>query len=183
MDPFERFHRRSLRDVLVSQGTLTNEHADELIDAAHQANEPFGTVVLDSGALTPWDLAKTVATHYQMPVLPLLGYRFDKALADGLPASLLYQHQVLPVGRFGKTWSFAVVEPPGRGTIEDLKQVCGASMFFFVAEAPEVTRLLREHVKVVDVGADTAWQSIFEEGQQNVLSDSKVVEPPKSKPA
>lgn len=179
MDPYERFHRRSLRDVLVSQGVLTNEHADELIDAAHQANEPFATVVLDSGALTPWDLAKTVATHYQMPVLPLAGYRFEKSLAEGLPASVLYQHQVLPVGRFGKTWSFAVIEPPNRSTIEDLKQSCGHSMFFFVAEAPEVTRLLRENVKVVDVSADTAWQSIFDTAEQNVLSDSKVEHPKK----
>jgi type IV pilus assembly protein PilB len=182
MDPYERFHRRSLRDVLVQQGALSNEQADELIDAAHQANEPFATVVLDAGALTSWDLAKTVATHYQMPVLPLVGYRFDKAIAQGLPASLLYQHQVLPVGRFGRTWSFAVIEPPSRDTLEDLKQACGGSMFFFVAEAQEVTRLLRENVKVMDVSSDTAWQSIFDEAQQNVLSESKVapLPPPKT---
>ena len=47
-------------------------------------------------------------------------------------------------------------------------------MFFFVAEAQEITRLLRAHVKVMDVASDTAWQSIFDEAQQNVLSDSKV---------
>ena len=182
MDPYERFHRRSLRDVLVSQGALTNEQADELIDAAHQSNEPFARVVLDAGALTSWDLAKTVATHYQMPVLPLAGYRFEKSLTEGLPASLLYQHQILPVGRFGRTWSFAVIEPPSRDTLEDLKQVCGTSMFFFVADSQEVTRLLQEHVKVMDVTSDTSWQSIFDEAQQNVLSDSKVGSLPPPKP-
>lgn len=168
MDPHERFFRRSLRDVLVTQGVLSNEQADELIDAAHQANEPFATVVLDSGVMTAWDLTKTLATHYQMPVLPLQGYKFDKASVEGLPPSLLYQHQLLPVGRFGRTWSFAVVEPPNRDVIDDLKQVCGTSLFFFAADAAELTRLLREHVKVVDVSADTSWQSIFDEGQQNV---------------
>jgi hypothetical protein len=173
MDPYERFHRRSLRDVLVSQGVLSNEQADELIDAAHQSNEPFARVVLDSGALTSWDLAKTVATHYQMPVLPLAGFRFEKSLTAGLPASLLYQHQILPVGRFGRTWSFAVIEPPSRDTLEDLKQVCGASMFFFVSDSVEVTRLLQEHVKVMDVSSDNSWQSIFDEAHKNVLSDTK----------
>ncbi len=168
MDPFERFYRRSLRDVLVAQGILSNEQADELIDAAHQANEPFATVVLDTGALTPWDLTKLLATHYQLPVLPLAGYRYDAGCAAGLPPSLLYQHQLLPVGRFGKTWSFAVVEPPNRDVIDDLKQACGSSLFFFAAEAGEVSRLLREHVKVVDAAADPAWQSIFDAGQANV---------------
>lgn len=168
MDPFERFFRRSLRDVLVSQGTLTNEQADELIDAAHQAHEPFASAVLDSGALTPWDLAKTLAAQYQMPVLPLAGFKFDKSLVDGLPAAMLYQHLTLPVGRFGRTWSFAVVEPPSRDMVDDLKQVCGPSLFFFAAEAPELTRVLREHVKVVDVASDTSWQAIFDAGEQNV---------------
>lgn len=176
MDPFERFYRRSLRDVLVSQGVLTNEQADELIDAAHEANEPFATVVLDSGALTAWDLAKTLATQYQMPVLPLSGYKFDKALVEGLPASMLYQYQVLPVGRFGRTWSFAVVEPPTRDVIDDLKQACGPSLFFFAADATELTRLLREFVKVVDVSSDTSWQSIFDTGAQNVAGSAKAPE-------
>jgi type IV pilus assembly protein PilB len=159
--------------VLIQQGVLTAEQADELIDAAHQANEPFAAVVLDAGSLTAWDLAKCVATHYQMPVLPLSGYRYEKSLAEGLPASLLYQHQVLPVGRFGRTWSFAVVEPPNRDVIEDLKQVCGGSMFFFVAEAPDLQRMLRENVKVMDVASDTSWQSIFDEGAKTVAGSTK----------
>jgi hypothetical protein len=168
MDPFDRFYRRSLRDVLVSQNVLSNEQADELIDAARQSNEPFATVVLEAGHLTSWDLAKTLAVHYQLPVLPLVGYRFDTQLAAGLPASLLYQHRMLPVGRFGKTWSFAVVEPPSRDLIEDLRGVCGSSMFFFAADAQELGRLLRENVKVVDVAADSGWQALFDEADQSV---------------
>lgn len=177
MDPFDRFHRRSLRDVLVAQGVISNEQADELIDSARQTNEPLGAVVLEAGHLTAWDLTKTVATHYQMPVLPLIGFRFDKELSEGLPPSLLHQHQVLPVGRFGRTWSFAVIEPPSRELIEDLREVCGNSLFFFVADAPELLRTLREHIKVMDVAADSAWQAIFDVADQNVKS---VKSPPTS---
>lgn len=168
MDPFDRFYRRSLRDVLVSQNVLSNEQADELIDAARQSNEPFATVVIEAGHMSPWDLAKMLAIHYQLPVLPLGGYRFDTSLVQGLPASLLYQHRMLPVGRFGKTWSFAVVEPPTRDLVEDLRGVCGSSMFFFAADAQEIGRLLRENVKVVDVAADSGWQALFDEADQNL---------------
>jgi hypothetical protein len=170
MDPFERFHRRSLRDILISQGVLTAEQADELVDAAHQSSEPFGKVLLDAGYLTAWDLAKAVATHYQMPVLPLSGYRYDKELAEALPASVLYQFQLLPVGRFGKTWTFAVVEPPPRDVIEVLREQCGSSLFFFVSDAAELSRLLRENVKVVDVTSDTSWQNIFDTADRNLNS-------------
>jgi hypothetical protein len=168
MDPFDRFHRRSLRDVLVAQGVISNEQADELIDSARTTNEPLGAVVLQAGHLTAWDLTKTVATHYQMPVLPLAGFRFEKELAAGLHPSLLHQHQLLPVGRFGSTWSFAVIEPPSRDLIEDLREVCGNSLFFFVADAQDLLRTLREHVKVMDVATDSGWQSIFDVADQNV---------------
>ncbi len=171
MDPFERFHRRSLRDVLVTQGVLNQEQADELVEAAYESNEPFGAVLVEAGHLTAWDLAKTVATHYQMPVLPLFDYRFDAGLLEGVPASTLYQYQIVPVGRFGRCWSFAVVEPPSREAIEALRETCGNSLFFFVSEVQEVQQALQENVKVVDVSSDTSWQSIFDTGERRVSEE------------
>ncbi len=171
MDPFERFTRRSLRDVLVSQGVLSQDSADELVESAYESNEQFGAVVVEAGLLTAWDLSKTVASHYQMPVLPLSGYRFEKDLFEGLSAATLYQYQAVPVGRFGRAWSFAVVEPPTRECIDALRSTCGSSIFFFVSELPEVQRALRENVKVVDVSADTSWQSIFDTGERRVAED------------
>jgi hypothetical protein len=168
MDPFDRFYRRSLREVLVTQGVLSNEQADELIDASRETNDPLGMVVVEAGYLTAWDLLKTVATHYQMPVLPLQGFRYDAALAGELPPSLMHQHQILPVGRFGRTWSFAVMEPPTRGVVEDLRAACGDSLFFFVADAQELSRLLREHIKVMDAATDSGWQALFDVADQNV---------------
>jgi hypothetical protein len=119
--------------------------------------------------MTAWDLAKTVAMHYQLPYIPLAGFQYDKELADGLPPATLYQYQVVPVGRFGEVRSFAVVEPPCRDCINTLKDHCGNSLFFFVGEVPEVQRILRENVKVVDTKADTSWQSIFDAADQSVV--------------
>ena len=171
MDPFERYFRRSLRDVLVSQGVLSQEQADELVESAYESNEPFGAVLDEAGHLTAWDLAKTVATHYQMPVLPLAGYTFDTDLIQTVPAATLYQHQIVPLSRFGKTWSFASIEPPNRECIETLREICGSSLFFFVSEVDDVQAALGEHVKVVDVTTDTSWQSIFDSGEERVQSE------------
>src|SRR5687768_2686056 len=55
MDPHERPYRRSLRDVLTSQGVLTTEQADELISSARETHEPLGAVVVEAGYLTAWD--------------------------------------------------------------------------------------------------------------------------------
>ena len=172
MDRFDRFYRRSLRDVLVDQGAVTPEEADELAVSAYEANETFGHAVVDAGHLTSWELAKVVGSVYQMPVLPLSVFDFDADLLDGVSAATLLQYQVLPVGRFGKAWSFAVVEPPNKECVAALREVCGSGIFFFVAEAETLQKLLTEHVKVVDSTGDRKWQSIFDVGDQRVKDDN-----------
>ena len=169
MDPYERYYRRSLRDVLVGQGVLSQEKADELVESAYESNEPFGAVVVDAGHLTSWDLVKAVCTHYQMPVLRLGGYDFASEMFEVISPATLYHHQLVPVGRFGKSWAFAVIEPPTRECVEMLKQTCGPSLFFFASEVPEVQAALQEYVKVVDVSSDKSWESVFDTGDAAVL--------------
>lgn len=162
MDRYARFYRRTLRDVLVGQGVLTPEQADELAESAYEENESFGHAIVDAGHLSSWELARTVASHYQMPVIPLRGYDYDDSLLDGISAAALYQYQVLPIGRFGKSWSFAVVEPPSRECIAALRESFGNAIFFFVGEAEVVKELVAEHVKVVDAAGDRNWHSLFD---------------------
>ena len=171
MDRHERFYRRSLRDVLVGQGVLTAELADELAESAYEAGESFGFAVVDAGHLTAWDLTKLVAGSYQMPVLPLAGYDYDASMLDGMSAATLYQHQVLPVGRFGRSWSFAVAEPPSRECVTALKEAFGSALFFFVSDAEQVKTMVSEHVKVVDAASDKAWQSMFDDADAAIKTE------------
>ena len=174
MDRHERFYRRSLRDVLVGQGVLTAEAADELAESAYEAGEPFGFAVVDAGHLTAWDLTKTVANSYQMPVLPLKGYEYDDTMLEGVSAAALYQYQVLPVGRFGRSWSFAVSEPPTRECVTALKEAFGTALFFFAADAELVKEMVSEHVKVVDAASDKGWQSMFDDADAAIQGENDV---------
>jgi hypothetical protein len=171
VDPFDRFNLRSLDEVLVAQGLLSREKADELMQAASEANESFAGVLLEAGVVTPWDLAKVVATTYQLPVHPLSGYKFDKGNFEGIPAELMHHHRFLPIGQFGMTRTFAVVVPPSRELLDRLQAICHGSVHFFVAEEPEISRALRDHVKVVDTEKDSGWQKLFDSAEEEVLKD------------
>ena len=171
MDRYERFYRRSLRDVLVGQGVLTAEQADELAESAYEANEAFAYALVDAGHLSPWELATVISGYYQMPVLPLVGYDYDTEMLDGIAAATLFQYQVLPVGRFGRTWSFAVAEPPSRDGLAALKEAFGPALFFFAADAELVKSLITEHIKVVDAKSDTGWTSLFDDADERVHSE------------
>ena len=171
MDRHDRFYRRTLRDVLVGQGVMTAEEADELAESAYEANESFGYAVIDAQHLTPGALARAVANHYQMPVIPLQGYEYDADMLDGMSAATLYQYQILPIGRFGRSWSFAVSEPPPREAIEELEENFGSAIFFFVGEADLIKELVTEHVKVLDASTDKDWESLFDSADQQILDE------------
>lgn len=168
MDPFERFTRHPLDEVLVGEGVLTRERAAELVASARQTGVPLATVLLESATMTAWDLAKTIATQYQMPVHPLSGYRFAPELLEGVEAGIFHRHHIVPLGVFGRTRTFAVFEPPTRELIDELTGAYGSSLFFFVAEGPEIERVLREQVKVLDVEKDGGWAKLFDAGDEKV---------------
>src|SRR5262245_19151198 len=117
----DRFRLRPLDEVLVAEGLVTREKADELIETARSGGEPLSTVLIESGILTAWDLAKLVSTKYQLPVHPLTGFRFEKDIFEGVPSSFMHRHRVLPVGRFGRIRTFAVVEPPDADVTDELQ--------------------------------------------------------------
>lgn len=172
MDSFERFFQRPLEEVLVSEGILPKERVDALAESARTAHEPLGKVVIETASMTPWDLAKAVSTHYQIPVHPLAGYKFDRDVAKGLPADLLHQHQIMPVSRIGRTACFAVLQPPTRDAVEELKTATNAALFFFVADGTEVRKALQDHVPLpepMDPKADQGWQALFDQAEQEIL--------------
>lgn len=168
MDPYERFHRRALRDVLIAEGVLTAAQADQLTEAAYATNEQFAAVVVEAGHLTAWDLMQKVATTYQIPCMPLEGYRFDPELLTSVPPALLYEFELLPLGRFGTVWTWAAIGPPTRACIETLRAQCGPSHFFFVAETGLLQQILRENVKVLDTALQQDWASVFDDGEKLV---------------
>jgi hypothetical protein len=175
MDPLDRFLRRPLPEVLVSQGILAKDQVDALVESAKASGDSLGAAVIDAGVLTPWDFARTIAIHYQMPVHPLAGYKFDRDFAVGYPPDLLHRHQIIPLARFGRTRTFAVMEPPTRAMVSDLQQTVGHAtpIFFFVAPGDEIRRVLDDKVKLMDPSGDPGWQSIFDSAEQEVLKDLK----------
>ena len=171
MDKFDRYFRRSLRDVFVGQGILTAEQAEELTISAEENNEPLGGVVVDAGYLSHYELTRLVSANYQMPVIPVIDLRVNEELVEGLPATVLHEHRVFPVGKFGDTWTFVVSEPPSRTCVAELIKHCGESIFFFTTLGDELSRLIRDSVSLVDAKKDASWQNIFEAGDERVLRE------------
>src|SRR5688572_13817379 len=101
---------KKLADVLVHEGILTKTQVQEASKYQRQAQEPLSPYLIRCSFITPWDLAKVVCIHYQMPFIDLTSFKPKKDVFTLLDAPFLHGYGILPLDKFGKILTLAVSE-------------------------------------------------------------------------
>ena len=112
-----------------------------------------------------------LARAFDLVIIALILVNVAASVIETVPATLLYQHQVLPLGSFGQSWTWACATPPTKDLIDSLREHCGPSHFFFVGDMTVIQRMLQDNVRVLDVTADDAWTGVFDAGEEAVREE------------
>ncbi len=192
MTQYDRFKRKRLGDILVSEGVASQEAVIAALKEQKQSPQLLSDLLLDAQALSEWDLARVVVEQYQLPFIDLARYSPHKDLIESYPARLLHGAALVPLDRFGQQTCFACQEVPGEGVVNKLRQVGRGPVQLFVALSLEVRRVLHElaPLEADAMAADTAaaaakgapipfgsmetdggWKDIFDAANQSVLSE------------
>ncbi len=182
MKGLERITNLRLAEVLTQNGLLTREEMGEAISIHESSGERFVSVLVQTGYVTEWDLAKVVAESFQLPFL--LGERYEtpKEIIDLFEEDFLFQHLVVPVDQFGKVLTVRMpVFVPG-DVLEEIQEKKGVDVFPVVGLISENQKLLfslfpdhpKEEPKAPvppenKIGGD--WETIFDIGDQAVKKD------------
>jgi hypothetical protein len=89
-----------LAEVLTQKGTVPTEVITDALYAQDKQGEPFVQMLVGSGAITEWDLAKAVTEHFQLPFLMASNYTISDAARDKLPRNSVFQHLIVPIDVF-----------------------------------------------------------------------------------
>lgn len=143
----EKLVRTRLDDVLVDEGILDRPKLEAVQAEQDQKDCLLSDVLIDSGTIEEWDLAKLIASHYALPFVDVLHYQLPALVADVLPLEWCRKHSFLPFDQFGKALAIACVEVPSAELIEEITQKTGASPFVYVAVRRAVREVLDESVK------------------------------------
>jgi type IV pilus assembly protein PilB len=171
MKHLEKYNRKKLGEILIDEGLISKTQLAEAERHRERTGEPLGFILVDCSYLPEEDLAKTVASQYQLPYVELTTVPANKDLEELIPMRDLVIQRLLPIEKFGSVVSIAAAEMPDMAVLKDLRQRTGLTPFIYVAMLSEIDRHIRvlmesrgldleasrqEHSKEIESALDSA---------------------------
>lgn len=134
-----RRRRGSLRDVLLSQGKITEEQLQRALEA--QGTRGLGEVLLGMGFLTKEDLARAEAERLGLQYIEVLEKDVDRGALELVPEKVLRRHRALPLRVEDNRLVVAVSDPNNLHAMDDLSMISGYSISAVVATEEEIGKV------------------------------------------
>jgi type IV pilus assembly protein PilB len=139
--------------VLVHAGKLSSRTAEGLVQSAKERKSSFVSAVIAAGAVSPPDLAHTLASALALPLLDLNAVDSTRLPRNVIDAKLSLQYQVLVLGRRGNRLFIGGCDPTNQEAAERIKFATQLSPEWVIVEYDKLA-------KVMDAQSTSANESI-----------------------
>ena len=134
--------RRFLSDILVELGFVSEQQAEEAVQAARSGHTPE-KVMLESGAISEDQLARALAERYGLEHIDLTEFAVDSSAAALLRESAARRYLAAPVGFADDgTLVLAVADPADSLGLSDIAVMTKLPVRPAVAARSQITKLL-----------------------------------------
>lgn len=89
-----------LAEVLSQRNAVTTDAITEALYTQDKTGEAFVDLLIQSGSITEWDLAKVVVEHFQLPFMMASNYEVPDAAKTRLPEDIWFRHLLVPLDVF-----------------------------------------------------------------------------------
>jgi len=129
--------------VLVNAGKLNAKTAEDLVKAiAKDKKGNFVTSVIASGAVTPGELAHTLAGALALPLLDLNAVDSTKLPRNIIENKLAAQYQVVVLGKRGNRLFIGASDPTDQEAVERIKFATQLSPEWVIVEHDKLSKIL-----------------------------------------
>ncbi len=112
-----------LLELLVKQGMLQPDQAEQAKKEAFRVTQPLESVLVKSGFVTDEELASAKASLLGVPYVDLNNYRLDKELVKLLPEKVARKYSVMPLFSTGTALSLGMVDPQNIVAIDQVRKL------------------------------------------------------------
>lgn len=143
----DKLVRTRLDDILVGERVLDRERLEAAQAEQDQSGRQLSDVLIDSGAIDDWELARLIASHYSLPFVDVAAYSVPANVLELLPLDWCRTRGVLPIDQFGKTIALACVEVPTAEIVQEIVEKTGCTPFLYAAARRPIRDLIDESLK------------------------------------
>ena len=121
-----------LAEVLSQKGVVPTDAITDALYTQDQYGEPFAEVLVTAGHISEWDLARVVVESFQLPFLLASNYEISVEAKEVLPQQVLFEHLLVPLGRFDPVVTVAMPILTPFETLDKIRQDHDCEIFPYV---------------------------------------------------
>jgi len=158
---------RFIADVIVELGYVSRERADAAVAESRKQGKRTGQVLLESGAISPDQLAHALAERFGLDFVDLRVYQPDVAALNLVSHTAARRFEAAPIG-FDESGALivAMADPSNVLALDDLKLMTGHEIRPAVASGEDVAGLISRMSRLEDAVAD----AIGDEDEEDALA-------------
>ncbi|HEX7320771.1 MAG TPA: type IV-A pilus assembly ATPase PilB [bacterium] len=147
-----------LGEILVRQGTISEDMLTRALDEQKKDGTRLGATLIKLGLLKEEDLLVALSKHFGVKSMDLRAAKLDDSVLKLIPADLAAKYLVVPVRRFGRALTIAMVNPGDVAAIEDIKFATGFDIEPVVSSEDIIIKIINEHYHVQQMLSDVMYE-------------------------
>ncbi|HEX2070823.1 MAG TPA: ATPase, T2SS/T4P/T4SS family [Thermoleophilaceae bacterium] len=149
---------RFISDVVVELGFAPRERVDAAVDEARASGRTAEQVLVESGALTPEQLARATAERFGLHHVDLNVYKPDLGASNLIPPQAARRFGAVPIGFDEGSLLVAMVDPSNVLALDDMKLLTGHELRPVVASPDDIAALISRMSRLDDAVAEAVQE-------------------------
>lgn len=158
-----------LGELLVKQGTISEDMLAQALEAQKKDGTRLGTTLINLGYVKEEEMLVALSKHYGVKSVDLRNTEIDESLLKLVPSDLAGKYLIVPVSRFGRTLTVAMINPGDVAAIEDIQFATGFEVDAVVAAEDALLKVVQDHYNVQKMLSDVMYEiEMADAGDANV---------------
>ena len=165
--------RKKLGQILVAQGSINAEQADQGVKHAQQTGKRIGEALVDLGMIDEMQVVKALAAQYGMKYVDLSNEKVRKLIDDSaLDSSVMKKNLVIPLGKSGGKMRIAIHDPMDLEMLDNLRFRLNMDIEPMLATKSQIKGYLEGGAAPSPAGAGSLTEPAPADQQGSLVTDS-----------
>lgn len=159
---------KSVEDVLVANGTITEEQLKTAKAGAEKAKQPLVSFLVKQSIITDEQLTKANATITKVPYVNLTNAKIDPKVLELLPVEIAERYMAVPLGEMQHRLVVAMLDANNVQAVDFLSNRIARPLKVYLASETGIRQVIKQYSNRLDTQMHKALQ-----GEQVVIADDK----------
>jgi len=163
--------RRKLADILLKEGVIDQQKLAQARDLSRQNDIPLERSLLKLHFIDEEQLARSVATQYDLPYVQVNSLSLDPGLARYISSVYAQKHLLVPISMIGNTLTLAMVQPLRHHDIRQLEDNIRLRILSVISSEDSVLSAIKILYRVDLAASSTAMDEVTFDLAPDSISD------------